>query len=103
MTRPLRKLHASGTAGGNRISGWWSDVQNAWHDNVAGARETIGERRAERDVAKAQRRAEDAEGDALFAIDFAYSAIQEAEYATLDAQLARMEADELAVDSAPTA
>ena len=35
-----------------------------------------------------------AEDDARFAIDFAYSAIGEAEYAVLDASLARMEADE---------
>ena len=31
----------------------------------------------------------------MFAIDFAYAAIEEAEYAVLDAELARMEADEL--------
>jgi len=40
--------------------------------------------------------AQDAEDYALFAIDFAYSAIEEAEYATLDAVLARLKADERA-------
>jgi hypothetical protein len=44
----------------------------------------------------AERRAEWAEDDALDAIDFAGAALDEAEYATLDAVLARMEADELA-------
>ena len=39
---------------------------------------------------------ERAEDDAQFAIDFAYSAIVESEYAVLDATVARMEADELA-------
>ena len=35
-------------------------------------------------------------GDAAFAIDFAYAALDEAEYAVLDAELAHMEADDLA-------
>jgi hypothetical protein len=38
-----------------------------------------------------------AEADADLAIDYAYSAIEEAEYAVLDAILARREADEAAV------
>ena len=44
----------------------------------------------------AERRAKRAEDDALDAIDFAGAAVDEAEYATLDAALARKEADELA-------
>jgi hypothetical protein len=51
-------------------------------------------------VDRPQRRAENAEDDAAFAIDFAYAALEEAEYAALDASLARMEANELA--AAPT-
>jgi hypothetical protein len=34
---------------------------------------------------------------ALFAIDYAFATVEEAEYAVLDAISARMEADELAV------
>jgi len=37
-----------------------------------------------------------AEQDAAFAIDYAYAAVEDAEYAALDARLARMNADELA-------
>ena len=40
-------------------------------------------------------RAEDAEGDAIAAIDYAYGAIEEAESAVLDAISASMAADEL--------
>ena len=36
-----------------------------------------------------------AEDDAAFAVEFAYGAIEEAEYEVLNAALARMEADEL--------
>ena len=43
----------------------------------------------------AQRRAERAEDDVTFAIDFTYAAIREAEHVVLDAVLARKEADEL--------
>lgn len=44
---------------------------------------------------RAQRRAVSAEEDAAFAIDFAIAAIEEAEYAVLDATRARQKADEL--------
>ena len=47
-------------------------------------------------MADAELTAENAEDDASFAIEYAYAAIEEAEYAALDATLARMEADELA-------
>jgi hypothetical protein len=36
-----------------------------------------------------------AEDDTLYAIDYAYAAVEEAEYAVLQAELARMDADEL--------
>ena len=52
---------------------------------------------------KAQHRADRAEEEARFAIDFAYSAVVEAEYAVLDAALARMEADDLSKEAAPAA
>jgi hypothetical protein len=64
-------------------------------DQVANAtaalRENIQNRKAEQDLHNANRRAED---DAKFAIDFAYSAIVEAEYA-VGRDLARKEAEEL--------
>jgi hypothetical protein len=63
-------------------------------------KEDMADRRAEHDVDRANNRAENAEVDAAFAIDYAVAAIEEAEYAVLDASLARMEADELAEASA---
>jgi hypothetical protein len=62
---------------------------------VTKVRDDIDARKAEHDLHKAQRRADRAEEDARFAIDFAYSAIVEAEYSALDAALARSEANEL--------
>ena len=61
---------------------------------VAAAREEIATRKAEHDVHRARKVAEEAEDQASLVIDLAYSAVVEAEYAALDAYLARKKADE---------
>ncbi|MBN9622487.1 MAG: hypothetical protein J0H06_05955, partial [Actinobacteria bacterium] len=63
-------------------------------DHVADLRSKIEERKAERDAGHAARRAERAEDYAIEAVVFAAAAFDEAEYAVLDALLARVEADE---------
>ena len=90
------RLHESADANRARISAWWHDVQRSWSQHVAAVKEDLTDRRAEHDLDRANKRAENAEGDAAFAIDYAVAAIDEAEYAVLDASLARMEANELA-------
>jgi hypothetical protein len=77
----------------------WNDVQRSWKDHVAQFHERIEEKKAERDVNRAERRAERAEEDALDAVDFAAAVLEEAEYAVLDAALARTEADEVAASA----
>ena len=89
----LRK-HAE--TGKDKLSAWWYKLQQEWNDQMASIRKAFDKHRTEHDVEKAQRAAESADEDADFAIDFALAAIEEAEYAVLDAQLAHMEADELA-------
>ena len=79
-----------------KASAWWAGVQKSWDEHIATAREKLGGKKAELDAHAAQARADDAEADASYAIDLAYSGIVEAEYAALDADLARMEADEKA-------
>ena len=69
-------------------SQWWSDVQRTWSGHVARIREDIGGKKAEMDVKMAQRRA-----DAVVAVAFAESALEEAEHTVLNATLARMDAD----------
>jgi hypothetical protein len=78
------------------LSAWWRDMQRSWHQHIDAIRRHVEERRAAHDVDAAQRHADSAEEDAAFAIDYAYGTIEEAEYAVLDAILARMDADELA-------
>ena len=56
----------------------------------------VSAERAAHDLKSAQKAADRAEDDAVFAIDYAYAAVDEAEYAVLDAMLTRMDADALA-------
>jgi hypothetical protein len=53
--------------------------------------------KAERDLRLAVRRADDAELDAADAIEFAISVLDQAEYAVVDAAIARADADDLAL------
>ncbi len=89
------QLRETADAGKGKISDWWNDVQRHWNEHVARIQENVQSKKAEMDKAMAERRADDAEADASFAIDFAYAAIGDAEYAVLDAVLARKEAGEL--------
>jgi hypothetical protein len=90
------QLRKTAEANKGEISDWWDGVQKSWNDFIATARQNIGEKRAEHDQNVANRAADNAEDDAAFAIDYAYGAIEEAEYAVLDATLARMDAEALA-------
>ena len=47
-------------------------------------------------MGRAQKRAANAEDDAAFAVEFASAAIEEAEYAVLNATLVRAESDKMA-------
>lgn len=96
-------LRENAEEGRDRISNWWADVQRSWDEGVAKMRGDIESRKAEHDVHQAQRRADRAEEEARFAIDFAYSAVAEVEYAILDAVVARMEADDLSEEASPAA
>jgi hypothetical protein len=52
---------------------------------MAQVRQGIDEKKGQLDAKHAESRAEDAEVDALFAIDYAYATVEDAEYAVLDA------------------
>jgi hypothetical protein len=88
------ELQKSAAENKGQISAWWDSVQRSWHEHVAEIRKKVEDRRSTHDLKAAQRAAERADKDAAFAIDFATAAIEEAEYAVLDAQLAHLEVDE---------
>jgi hypothetical protein len=97
------KLRQTAQEGQGRISSRWTDVQRSWNEHVDKLRADIESRKGEHDVHMAQVKADHAEEDARFAIDFAYSAVVEAEYAVVDATLARKEADGLSEEEGVTA
>jgi hypothetical protein len=90
------KLRETAESGETQVSDWWNDAQKSWSGHLAAVRHNIDEKKAQHDLADARRTADFAAGDAEYAIDYAYAAVEEAEYAVLDATLARMEADDLA-------
>jgi hypothetical protein len=94
------QLREAADAGRGKISDWWNDVQRSWNEHIAQIQKNVESKKAEVDLDRAKGRADNAEADAEFAIEFAYTAIGEAEYAVLDANLARKEADELSGVSA---
>jgi hypothetical protein len=75
---------------------WWDGVGRAFDQHVATVRQHIDDKVAAHDLKAAQRDAEEADEYASYLIDYTYAAVEEAEYAVLDAYLAHKRADELA-------
>ena len=92
-----KKFQTQTQAAGQKASDSWNDVQRSWNAHMDKARKDIDHRKAEFDASDAKSQADWAEWNAELSIDYAYSAIEEAEYAVLDAILARRDADEAAV------
>lgn len=94
--KTTQELEAKATDSQDDASRRWSEIRREWHDHIAKVQTRIDAEKDKADVSRAQHRAEFAERDATEAIDFAYMAIEWAEWAVVDAELARMNADELA-------
>jgi hypothetical protein len=95
------KLRAESAAAADRTDAWADNIQRSWDDHLARAGERIDARKTRHAADRAKSDAEDAESYAAYSIDLAYSAIEEAEYAVLEAVLARADADEAAPAVAP--
>ena len=89
-------LRESLDAGAAEVSAWWVDMGRSWDEHLAKMRQHIDHKMAEHDVQTARRTAEDANAYASYLIDYCYAAVEEAEYAVLDATLAQREYDDLA-------
>jgi hypothetical protein len=75
----------------------WSQVHTDWAKHVDIAQKKFAETKAKQRTAWSQMDADMAADDAEMAIRFALAAVEEAESATLQAILAQMEADDVAV------
>src|SRR3954447_23001013 len=90
------QLRSRAEEASNRASSGWQEVQNDWDAHVQRLRQRIDQKETEFDRNEAALADKTAESDAADASDFAVAAVEEAEYALLDATLARTDADALA-------
>ena len=74
-------------------------MQESLANHMKQVRQSIDEKKGQLDAKHAASRADDAEADALYAIDYAYATVEDAESAVLDAISARMEANDLAMST----
>jgi hypothetical protein len=82
---------------------WWNETKAAMKRPLDEIRARFDKRQSEHELHRALRTAEAAEEDAAAAIEVAEYFLNVAEYAVIDAALARLAADDLAVASASTA
>jgi len=104
LQQDVEAAHQSAAAQGDKLrqkaedtkdkaSASWDNVQRSWNDHLTAMRSDRDDRKAEHDLKSAQRAADRAEEDAEWAINYAYAAIDEADYTVLNAILARRDAD----------
>jgi hypothetical protein len=89
------KVRESAGTGQAHVSKSWKDVQTSWSQHIDKVNENLAASKRGFDITLAVNDAEDAEGDAMTAIDFASGAIEEAEASVLHAISAWKKADEL--------
>lgn len=75
---------------------WWTETKSSMKRSLDEVRAGIDKRQSEHELHRALRTAEAAEKDAAAAIEVATYFLNVAEYAVIDATLARMAADDLA-------
>lgn len=93
------ELRKTAEADKNKISAWWAGVQQNWNEHLGTIRRNMDEKQAKLDAKVAQTDADMAEDEAAFAVDYALGAVEEAEYASLYAVLARANVEETAAGS----
>jgi hypothetical protein len=93
------ELKATTQRAGTDPQSHWQEIQADWDRHIERMRGRLDSAKAGYDLSVAETKAESAEADALNAIAFAASAVIEAEYATLDALLARRRAAAVASSS----
>jgi hypothetical protein len=89
----IEKLRTETGETASRAQAWGDDVQRSWREHLTQVHQRMEAHKARHQAKVAERDAQDAADYAEFTIDIAYSAIEEAEYAVLDAVLAGMDAD----------
>ena len=95
VTNEAKQMQKSADEARSSADAWWANVATQIEMRRADLRSKIDERRAERQVDKANRNADDAEDYAEGMVAVAAYTVDAAEYAIVDAAIARSEADSL--------
>jgi len=90
------ELAAAATQAKDTANGKWTKIKNSVEGRVDEMRSDFAKWQAEFKEGRAERAAEDAEYDAVVAVNFAAYCLDAAEWAVVQAELARGEADQLA-------
>jgi hypothetical protein len=90
-----QKIETSATEAKENVRSGWIDIKRRIDERLTDARTKLQQHKAERDVNKAERRAQAAENDAADAIAVAVYVLDQTELAVVDAALARADADDL--------
>jgi hypothetical protein len=90
------KAKASAATEKDKADRWWSNTRLSVDERFATLRAKADDRRAERDIKKAEHRADEAEQDAADTVSWALYVLDQAECAVIDAAIARAHADDLA-------
>jgi|HubBroStandDraft_6_1064221.scaffolds.fasta_scaffold1062017_2 hypothetical protein len=104
LQEDVEVAHASAAARGDMLrkkakdkqdaaAAGWDKVQRSWNKHLAAARTDLDNRKEVHDLKSAQRAADRAQDNAVWAVDYALAAVDEADYAVQSAILAQMDAD----------
>lgn len=86
------QIQTQATQAGGEAAAGWKSMKDKWQAHVSDLHNKAAGKKTELDQKKMAMRAEAAEGYAQDAVSFAIAAVEEAEYAVLDAALARADA-----------
>lgn len=95
IDREVEEFEAAAHDAAETAGTWWSDTKNSIQRQVNAMRADLEERKGEHKHDRAVRRADRAEEDAAAAIALAVYCLDAAEWAVVDAVLARAEADDV--------
>jgi hypothetical protein len=90
----IEKVNKDIKSVGDAASSTWTGFQAKIDADIDALKAGIAQRTHERDVRRAQNRADRLEQEASFAIDYAVASIEQAKLAVLDAVIGRIEVDE---------
>ncbi len=99
VEKDAQSIHSSAGMAGAGVRSWWAETAAHMEQQRTDLRDKIQQQQTERKVQKAESNAADAEDYATNLVSLAAYVVDAAEYAVVDAAIARSTADDLASSS----